>query len=109
MRFSPARFPWSRSLADAGDAVSRQILSDAADSLAELASSVLAALEMKDREVSIVKAGGTVRSSAFFDAALDAALLRVAPHARIAILEIKPAEAAARRALRNGTTKAHAG
>lgn len=105
----PRTFPLVGQLADAGDAVSRQILYDAADSLAELASSVLAALDMKDREVSIVKAGGTVRSSAFFDTALDAALLRVAPHARIATLEIKPAEAAARRALRNGSTKAHAG
>ena len=64
---------------------------------------------MNDREVPIVKAGGTVRSSVFFDAVLDAALLLVAPRARIATLEIKPAEAAARRALRNGTTKAHAG
>ncbi|MGH9758039.1 MAG: N-acetylglucosamine kinase [Candidatus Acidiferrales bacterium] len=105
----PRAFPLVARLADAGDAVSRQILSGAADSLAALAASVLTALDMKDREVPIVKAGGTVRSSAFFDAVLDAALLRVAPHARIATLKIKPAEAAARRALRNGTTKAHAG
>lgn len=111
----PRAFPLVARLADAGDAVSRQILSGAADSLAELAASVLSALDMldmpdmKDREVPISKAGGTVGRSKFFDAAIDAALLRVAPHARIAALEIKPAEAAARRALRNGTAKSHAG
>lgn len=105
----PRAFPLVARLADAGDAASRQILSGAADSLAELAASVLNALDMKDREVPIVKAGGTAGRSKFLDAAIDAALLRMAPHARITTLEIKPAEAAARRALRNGTTKAHAG
>ena len=105
----PRAFPLVARLGDEGDAVSRQILSAAADSLAELAASVLSALGMKGRDVPVAKAGGTFGRSKFFDAAIDAAILRLAPHARIRTLEVKPAEAAARRALRNETNKAHAG
>lgn len=105
----PRMFPLVARLADAGDAVSRQILSGAADSLAGLAESVIDTLGMKDREVPVVKVGGTVGRSEFFDAAIDAALHRAAPHAHITKLQMKPAEAAARRALRNGSSKAHAG
>jgi hypothetical protein len=64
---------------------------------------------MKDREIPIAKAGGATGRSKFFDAAIDEGLHQVAPHARITELQMKPAEAAARMAIRLGKRKAHAG
>ncbi|MFZ0432631.1 MAG: BadF/BadG/BcrA/BcrD ATPase family protein, partial [Candidatus Acidiferrales bacterium] len=86
----PRVFPLVARLGDGGDAVSEQILSAAAESLGELAVSVLDRLGARDREMPIAKAGGTVGRSRFFDAAIDAALARVAPRARVIALEKKP-------------------
>jgi N-acetylglucosamine kinase-like BadF-type ATPase len=105
----PRIFPLVSELADQGDVVSRDILSGAAESLAELVGNVLVKLKMKGREVPIAKAGGTIGQSKFFDAAIDAGLKQVAPHARIVTLQVKPAEAAAKLAIRLGRRKAHAG
>jgi N-acetylglucosamine kinase-like BadF-type ATPase len=105
----PRIFPLVAELGDGGDPVCREILSDAAESLAELAASVLARLKMSGREISIAKAGGTVGRSKFFDAAIDAGLTRVAPRARLIPLERKPAEAAAQLAIRLRQREAHAG
>ena len=105
----PRIFPLVAELGDGGDPVCREILSDAAESLAELAASVLARLKMSDREISIAKAGGTVGRSKFFDAAIDEGLTRVAPRARLIPLERKPAEAAAQLAIRLRQREAHAG
>jgi N-acetylglucosamine kinase-like BadF-type ATPase len=105
----PRIFPLVAKLGDAGDPVSREILSSAAESLAELASSVLKKLKMTDRDVHVAKAGGALGRSRFFDAAIDAGLQRVAPRARVVILQEKPAEAAAQLAIRLGRRKAHAG
>jgi N-acetylglucosamine kinase-like BadF-type ATPase len=105
----PRIFPLVGSLGDKGDAVSRDILASAADSLAELAGSVLERLNMRNRAVPIAKAGGTIGRSKFFDAAIDAGLERVAPRAHIVTLQEKPAEAAAKLAIRLGRRKAHGG
>ena len=105
----PRIFPLVGELGDHGDPVCREILSNAAKSLSELAASVLARLKMTDREIPIAKAGGTVGRSEFFDTAIDEGLRRVAPRARLIGLETKPAEAAAQLALRLGRRKAHAG
>jgi N-acetylglucosamine kinase-like BadF-type ATPase len=105
----PRIFPLVASLGDKGDPVSRQILSGAAESLAELAESVLKKLKMEDREVPVAKAGGALGRSKFFDAAIDAGLARVAPRARVVSLQEKPAEAAAQLAIRLGRRKANAG
>ena len=105
----PRIFPLVAELGDGGDPVCREILSDAAESLAELAASVLARLKMSGREISIAKAGGTVGRSKFFDAAIDEGLTRVAPRARLIPLERKPAEAAAQLAIRLRQREAHAG
>jgi N-acetylglucosamine kinase-like BadF-type ATPase len=96
-------------LGDNGDSISRDILANAAESLAELAGSVIERLDMKDRAVPIAKAGGTIGRSKYFDAAIDAGLARVAPRAHIVTLQEKPAEAAAKLAIRLGLRKAHAG
>ena len=96
-------------LGDQGDAVAREILSSAAESLAGLAASVLDQLHMKDREIPIAKAGGATGRGQFFDAAVDEGLHKVAPRARITSLQMKPAEAAAQMAIRLGKRKAHAG
>jgi N-acetylglucosamine kinase-like BadF-type ATPase len=105
----PRIFPLVAALGDKGDPVSREILSAAAQSLAELAESVLKKLKMADREVTIAKAGGALGRSKFFDDAIDAGLARVAPRAHVVTPQAKPAEAAAQLAIRLGRRKAHAG
>ena len=104
----PRVFPLVAELGDKGDPVCRAILSNAAKSLAELVASVLARLNMTGREVPIAKAGGTVGRSSYFDGAIDEGVRRVAPRARLTILQMKPAEAAAQLAIRSGQRKAHA-
>jgi N-acetylglucosamine kinase-like BadF-type ATPase len=105
----PRVFPLVAELGEQGDAVAREILRGAAESLASLVASVVEQLHMKDREIPIAKAGGATGRSKFFDAAIDEGLHKVAPHARITELQMKPAEAAARMAIRLGKRKAHAG
>jgi len=70
---------------------------------------VLGRLKLREREVSIAKAGGAIGRSQFFDAAIDEELGRVAPPARVVTLQVKPALAAAKLAIRAGRRKAHAG
>ena len=105
----PRIFPLVAALGDKCDPVSCEILSGAAESLADLAGSVLKKLQMVDRDVPVAKAGGALDRSKFFDAAIDAGLKRVAPRARVVGLQEKPAEAAAQLAIRLGRRKAHAG
>ena len=96
----PRMFPLVAKSAGEGDSVSRKILLGAAESLAELVGSVVERLEMRNRQISIALAGGTIGRSEFFDGALRAALHRITPRAHIVSLEMTPAEAAARRAAR---------
>jgi N-acetylglucosamine kinase-like BadF-type ATPase len=105
----PRVFPLVAELGDKGDAVACEILSAASESLSGLAASVMQQLHMKDHEFSIAKAGGATGRSKFFDAAIDDGLRRIAPHAKITGLKMKPAEAAASLAIRLGKRKAHAG
>jgi N-acetylglucosamine kinase len=105
----PRVFPLVAELGDKGDPVCEAILTNAAESLTELAASALSRLKFHDREIPIAKAGGTVGRSKFLDAAIDEGLNRVAPRARLIPLAMKPAEAAAQLAIRSGRHKAHAG
>jgi len=105
----PRIFPLVAELGDEGDVVSREILSGAAQSLVDLAGSVIEKLGMQNREVPVAKAGGTLGRSKFFDEAIESGLHRVAPRARVISLQMKPAEAAAKIAIRLGKRKAHAG
>lgn len=104
----PRIFPLVGELGDKGDPVSCEILSSSAHALGELVISVIEQLHLQDHEMPIAKAGGTVGRSKFFDAAIDAELKRIAPRAHVIPLPMKPAEAAARMAIRLGKRKAHA-
>src|ERR1700723_80697 len=95
----PRIFPLVGELGDKGDAVACEILTTAAQSLADLAASVIRKLDLQDRDIVLAKAGGTTGRSKFFDAAIDADLARLVPRARIVPLRMKPAEAAARMAI----------
>ena len=103
----PRIFPLVGELGDKGDPVSREILSSSAHTLAELVKSVIDDLHLQDREMPIAKAGGTIGRSKFFDAAIDAELKKVAPLAHVIPLPVKPAEAAAKMAMRLGKRKGH--
>src|ERR1700761_5331267 len=102
----PRIFPLVGELADKGDAVSCELLTNAARSLGALVCSVTESLKLQDRAMPIAKAGGTIGRSKFFDGAIDAELHRVAPKANVIVLPMKPAEAAARMALKLGKRKA---
>lgn len=96
----PKTFPLVAELADAGDDVSREILSVAAASLALLAESVAKKLDWSDREIPVAQVGGVYGRSKFFDSAIGAELKKLLPRMRLAALEIPPAEAAVRIAIR---------
>lgn len=104
----PRLFPLVAEMADHGDAVSREILGTAAESLADLTAAVVEKLKIRDCEVPVFKSGGTVGRSKFFDAAIDTALCQAIPRARVSTLDMKPAEAAARLATRRAGRSAHA-
>jgi N-acetylglucosamine kinase-like BadF-type ATPase len=104
----PKTFPLVAELAEEGDAVARGILSAAAESLAELAACVASELGWRDRDVPIAKVGGAFGRAKVFDAAVDAELKKSIPRTRKAFVEISPAEAAVRMALRLGGAKGNA-
>jgi N-acetylglucosamine kinase-like BadF-type ATPase len=91
----PAVFPVVAEAADAGDPAAREILLKAAGELSALVNAVAEHSGLGRENIMIVKTGGTVGRSAFFDAQLDAALKRVLPEARIGVLQTSLAEAAA--------------
>jgi N-acetylglucosamine kinase-like BadF-type ATPase len=94
----PLVFPVVASLADTGDAAARAILLQAAGELSSLVNVVAEHSGQGREEIRIVKMGGTVGRSAFFDAQVDAALKKALPQAEIGGLRMSPAEAAARAA-----------
>jgi N-acetylglucosamine kinase-like BadF-type ATPase len=104
----PKTFPLVAELADSGDVVSRDILSGAAASLAQLAESVAKTLSMREREISIAQVGGVYGRSKFFDSAIAAELKKTLPRASLAAVEISPAEAAVRMAIRLSHAKGNA-
>lgn len=91
----PPIFPVVAAAADAGDATARGLLRDAANELASLVGEVADRLGLQGKEFALVKIGGTIGRSRFFDAEIDGALKQVVPTARIGKLQISPAEAAA--------------
>jgi N-acetylglucosamine kinase-like BadF-type ATPase len=91
----PPLFPVIAAAADAGDATARELLRDAAKELTSLVGEVADRLDLRGKEFTIVKIGGTIGRSRFFDAQIDDALRQVVPAAQIGKLRISPAEAAA--------------
>lgn len=96
----PQTFPLVAQLADKNDAVCREILSSAAESLAELVACVARELDWSDREIAVAKVGGVHERSKYFDAAIDSELKKALPAAWVSRLKTTPAEAAVRMAIR---------
>jgi len=91
----PPIFPVVAAAADAGDATARGLLHDAANELASLVAEVADRLDLRGKEFVLVKIGGTIGRSRFFDTQIDSALKELVPEAQIGKLRISPAEAAA--------------
>jgi len=104
----PKTFPLVVRLADEGDIVSRDILSDAALSLAQLAESAAIQLAWREREIPLAKIGGMFDRSKFFDAAINVELEKALPGIRFVPVTISPAEAAVRTAIRSASAKGNA-
>lgn len=96
----PQTFPLVAQLAGQHDSVSREILSTAAASLVELATSVALQLGWHNREIPLAKVGGVHGHSEWFDRALDSRLEQALPGIHFTALERTPAEAAVRVAIR---------
>lgn len=104
----PKVFPFVAQLADKGDAVSQRILTDAAVSLASLAQAVAKELGWNDRPFDLAKSGGIYGRSQFLDAAVEAEVGKLMPHARLINIDVSPAEAAVRMAVRDVRAKGNA-
>ena len=91
----PPLFPVVAAAADAGDGTARELLRDAANELASLVAEVADGLDLRGKEFTLAKIGGTIGRSRFFDAQIDDALKQLVPAAQIGKLRISPAEAAA--------------
>jgi N-acetylglucosamine kinase-like BadF-type ATPase len=96
----PRIFPVVIAAANEGEFSARALLQEAANELASLISDMVTRLGLKSEKFLLVKTGGMVGRSAYFDQQLDERLHAVAPHAEFGTLVISPAEAAARLAIR---------
>jgi N-acetylglucosamine kinase len=96
----PRIFPVVIAAANEGEFSARALLQEAANELASLISDMVTRLGLKSEKFLLVKTGGMVGRSAYFDQQLDERLRAVAPHAEFGALVISPAEAAARLAIR---------
>jgi N-acetylglucosamine kinase-like BadF-type ATPase len=92
-------FPVVAAAADSGDETAQDILKAAAEALAALTTTLIGRLSLKGQEFLLVKSGGMMNRSHFFDAEIDQRLRLAAPKASITLLSMPPAEAAARTAL----------
>lgn len=97
--FYPRLFPVVANAADAGDEMARDLLRSAAGHLAALVKELIDRLGLGNKTFRLVKTGGMIGRSAFFDAELEQRLQGVAPSVEIGVLGITPANAAARIAL----------
>lgn len=103
----PQVFPLVAEVAESGDAVSREILSNAAASLVALVASVAQTLGWRTAEgsgkaevIPVARVGGMHGRSKFLDNAINAELARALPGWKNVGLSMTPAEAAARMAVR---------
>jgi hypothetical protein len=69
---------------------------------------VASELGWRDRDVPIAKVGGAHGRSKYFDAGVDAELKKMIPRVHMVPVEISPAEAAVRMAVRLGGAKGNA-
>ncbi len=96
----PRVYPAVVEAAEAGDAFARELLRSAADSLFDLARTVIERLGLKAQPFVLAKAGGVFGRSRFVDDRLDALLGSLAPKARADQLRVSPAAGAAQLARR---------
>jgi N-acetylglucosamine kinase-like BadF-type ATPase len=96
----PRIFPMVTAAADEGDSQARALLQDAAVELADLVEDLMERLDLSKEKFLLVKSGGMVGRSAYFDKLLDERLRIAAPYAEFGELVVTAAQAAARLALR---------
>jgi N-acetylglucosamine kinase-like BadF-type ATPase len=96
----PRVFPIVTAAAETGDLAARQLLQLAAADLASLVHDLVERLQLRDQTFLLVKSGGMLCRSAYFDQLIDQRLREAAPNAQFGALAITPGEAAARVALR---------
>jgi N-acetylglucosamine kinase-like BadF-type ATPase len=95
----PQLFPVVANAADARDPMAREILRGAADNLAALVKTLANDLNLQQAPFRLSKTGGMIGHCAFFDDELDSRLEEAVPTAKIGLLPITPAHAAALLAL----------
>jgi len=96
----PRIFPVIVAAAEEGDRTARKLLQDGARALAELVGDLVERLKLKSHRFLLVKTGGMVGHTKYFEGILDERLRAAAPHARFGKLAMSPAEAAGSMALR---------
>jgi len=96
----PRVFPIVTAAAETGDLAARQLLQLAATDLASLVHDLVKRLQLRDQTFLLVKSGGMLCRSGYFDQLIDQRLREAAPNAQFGALAITPGEAAARVALR---------
>jgi N-acetylglucosamine kinase-like BadF-type ATPase len=95
----PQLFPVVANAADARDPIAREILRAAASDLAALVKPLADDLHLQQVPFRLAKTGGMIGHCAFFDDGLDSRLREATPTAKIGLLPISPAHAAALLAL----------
>src|SRR6202051_3685890 len=95
----PQLFPVVANAADARDPMAREILCAAANDLGSLVKTLADDLNLHHAPFRLAKTGGMIGHCAFFDKELDSRLREAAPTAKIGLLPISPAHAAALLAL----------
>ena len=95
----PRLFSVVAALAASGDTAAQELLRAAAMQLAAIAEIVGERLHLLGEKFFLAKTGGMIGRSAFLEAQLDERLRAAFPHAEIGLLQVSPAEAAARIAL----------
>ena len=96
----PRVFPIVSAAAETGDVAARQLLQIAAAELGSLVRDLVDRLQLGNQKFLLVKSGGMLCRSAYFDQLIDQRLREAAPNAQFGTLAISPGEAAARIALR---------
>jgi N-acetylglucosamine kinase-like BadF-type ATPase len=96
----PKIFPVIGKAADEGDTAAQELLQLAAAELAWLVNDLVDRLELREQRFLLVKSGGTVHRSRYFDDQVNQRLRDAAPRAEFGMLAMTAAEAAARIALR---------
>jgi N-acetylglucosamine kinase-like BadF-type ATPase len=96
----PVLLPIVVQAAEEGDSAARDILSTAALDLANLALTVIGRLGFDGDDFRLARAGGVFGHNYILDNRVDDLITRVAPRARVSLLEQPPALGAARVALR---------